>query len=161
MTDTQFYVHYTGVRPDVAEAAPPGTIWVDVASGDLAYFESLGDIWSRGEQFATVEHDILIRPDIVAAFEECPEPWCVFGYTEFCCADEHGNSPCMEAWRNELGCTRFRAEVMEAVPDAVSSIPQGALQDWHNLCDGLGNNLRAAGFTHHWHTPHARHDHWA
>lgn len=154
-TVTQFYVHYTGIRPDVAAAAPEGTVWVDVSSGNLAYFESLGDIWAAGEQFATIEHDILVRPDIVEAFEECPEPWCVFGYTEFC------HEACMENWRNELGCTRFRAEAMREVPDAVSSIPDGQLRDWHQVCDGLGNNLRAAGLTHHWHRPHAVHDHWA
>lgn len=154
-TKTQFYVHYTGIRPDVAEAAPSGTVWVDVSGSELSYFESLGHIWDLGESFATIEHDIIVRPDIVEAFEECPEPWCVFGYTEFC------HDACMEAWRNELGCTRFRSEVLTKVPDAVGSIPEGSFQDWHNVCDGLGNNLRAAGFSHHWHTPHARHDHWA
>lgn len=62
----------------------------------------------------------------------------------------------MEAWRNELGCTRFRAELIAAVPDAVSSIPTDGW-DWHNLCDGLGGNLRRAGFSHHWHFPPVRH----
>lgn len=153
--DVQFYVPYTGIRPEVVAAAPSGTVWVDVSSGDTAYFEALGHIWERGESFATLEHDILCRPDIVEAFETCPEPWCVFGYSDIC------HPQCMEAWANELGCTRFRAELMVAVPEAISSIEPGPLQDWHNVCDGLGNNLRAAGFTHHWHYPVAQHDHWA
>lgn len=151
----QFYVHYTGVVPEVVEAVPPGTIWVDVSSSDTAYHESLTAIWGQRENFATLEHDVLCRPDIVEAFEECPEPWCVFGYSEMC------HPECMEAWANELGCTRFRAELMEKVPDALTSIPPGPLTDWHNVCDGLGNNLRAAGFTHHWHFPVAQHNHWA
>ena len=154
-TTTQFYVHWTGLDPRVVEAAPAGTIWVDVRSSATAYYESLSRIWGEGETFATLEHDILCRPDIVEAFETCPEPWCVFGYSEFC------HEACMDAWANELGCTRFRAEVMEAVPDALSSIPEGPLQDWHQVCDGLGNNLRAAGFSHHWHFPVAEHHHWA
>lgn len=55
-----------------------------------------------------------------------------------------------------LGCTRFRKELIEAVPDALTSIPEDNW-DWHNMCDGVGNNLRAAGYTHHWHTPPVEH----
>jgi hypothetical protein len=153
--DVQFFIHYTGIRPEVAQAAPPGTIWVDVSSHNEAYWESLSDIWAKGETFATLEHDIICRPDIVEAFETCPEPWCNFGYSEMC------HPQCMEAWANHLGCTRFRPELMEKVPDALSSVTDPALRDWHNACDGLGNNLRAAGFKHHWHFPVAQHDHWA
>jgi hypothetical protein len=70
----------------------------------------------------------------------------------------------MENWRNELGCTRFRAELIQAVPDALEGTPLGnnglpITWDWKNLCDGLGNNLRAAGATHHWHYPAAEHHH--
>lgn len=151
----QFYVHYTGVRAEVVEAAPPGTVWVDVSSSDTAYHEALSNIWERGENFATLEHDIICRPDIVQAFEECPEPWCIYGYADMC------HDACREAWANALGCTRFRAELMAKVPDALTSIEPGPLTDWHNVCDGLGNNLRAAGFKHHWHEPHVQHPHWA
>lgn len=151
----QFYVHHTGVHPGVAAAAPVGTVWVDVSSSDTAYFESLSRIWEQRESFATLEHDIICRSDIVEAFESCPEPWCTYGYAEMC------HPECREAWANALGCTRFRAELMVKVPEAVSSIPPGPLTDWHNVCDGLGGSLRAAGFTHHWHEPHVRHPHWA
>jgi hypothetical protein len=79
---------------------------------------------------------------------------------------------CQEAWANMLGCTRFRAEVMEACPDALTSIPR-ELRDWHNLCDHLAGDktngapsplrpksIRAAGFTHHWHRPEVGHHPW-
>ncbi len=159
--ETQFFVHYTGVRPDVAQAAPPGTVWVDVSSHSGAYYESLCDIWAAGESFATLEHDIICRPDIVEAFENCPEPWCNFWYSDVC------HPHCRDAWANHLGCTRFRAELMEKVPDAMSSIPPGHLRDWHEVCNGLGGDkgpngwgLRAAGFKNHWHGE-VRHHHWA
>lgn len=151
----QYYVPYTGVQPGVVEAAPAGTIWVEVSTSDVAYHEALSRIWAQGETFAVLEHDIICRPDIVHAFEDCPELWCTYGYEEMC------HPQCREAWANALGCTRFRSELMGAVPDALSSIPPGPLTDWHNVCDGLGNNLRAAGFTHHWHEPHVTHTHWA
>ena len=62
----------------------------------------------------------------------------------------------MESWRNALGCTRYRKELIAAVPDALLSIPADNW-DWHNVCDGLGNNLRAAGYSHHWHEPWVSH----
>lgn len=145
----QFYIPYTAVHPLTVEGAPPDAIWCDVSGSDIAYFGAICDWWDRGETFAILEHDVVCRPDIVAAFNECPEPWCLFGYDPYCSC---GNPDCREAWRNAIGCTRFRAELMAAVPDAASSIV-AELWDWHNVCDGLGNNLRAAGFTHHWHEP--------
>ena len=51
---------------------------------------------------------------------------------------------------------RRRSELIAAVPDAVSSIPREGW-GWQNLCDGLGQNLRKAGFTHHWHEPAVQH----
>lgn len=148
--ETQFYVPYTAVHPETAQAVPPGTVWVDVSYSDTAYFGALLKWWETGQTFAVIEHDIAVTQHVVDEFENCPEPWCLFGYAEFC------HEACMEAWRNALGCTRFRRELIEAVPDAVRDIPRD-LWDWHNLCDGLGANLRAAGFSHHWHYPPVRH----
>jgi hypothetical protein len=150
--ETQWYVPYTAVHPATVAGAPDDAIWVNVAASPLAYYGALLDIWGRGETFATLEHDVICRPDVIQAFEECPEPWCCFGYSDICCPG------CMEAWANELGCTRFRREIIEAVPDAVSSAPRD-FWDWHIACDGLGRNLRAAGFTHHWHFPPVEHHH--
>lgn len=144
-----WYLPYTAVHPRTRDSAPADTTWVDVSCSPIAYWAALGAIWARGETFALLEHDVVCRPDIIAEFEACPEPWCVFPY-DFCHVE------CREAWRNMLGCTRFHAELLEAVPDAVSRIPAGA-RDWHNMCDGLGANLRAAGFTHHWHGPPVEH----
>ena len=171
---TQFYVPRVLSLDDinheeVAAACPPGTIFADVSGSNLAYWELLCDIWAKGEDFAIIEHDVLCRPDVVEQFEECPEPWCTFGYQGIC------HIQCQEAWANQLGLTRFRAEVMAAAPDAVTSIPPGPLMDWHNLCDGLGGahpsssamqglvrdkSLRGRHFTHHWHYPAVEHHPW-
>lgn len=148
----QWYLPYATVHPQVVEAAPRSTVWVDVSPSPNAYYGALHEMWGRGESFAVLEHDVICRPDVVEAFEECPEPWCLYPY-DFCHWD------CREGWRNMLGCTRFRAELLAAVPDAVSSIPEDNW-DWHNVCDGLGNNLRAAGFSHHWHEPEVLHHPW-
>lgn len=174
----QWYVPYVGVHPETAANAPADAIWVDVSGSPYAYYEALLGWWddalAGGHHIAILEHDVVCRPDIVEAFETCPEPWCVYSYAEMC------HDACREAWRNMLGCTRFRYELIAAVPNAVRDIPeipekprQGGW-DWHNLCDGLAGegvkdgkldqsgemppwSLRGHGYTHHWHTPHAHH----
>lgn len=156
-----WYIHYTAVHPDTVAGAPKDAIWVDVSGSDIAYYLSMKEIWEKGETFAVLEHDCVGRPDIIQAFEDCPEPWCCFGYHDIC------HEECMNAWRNMLGCTRFRKELIEAVPDAMEFPEAG--WDWHNMCDGLGRNLRdvddlgnrlrGTGFTHHWHRPPVIHHH--
>lgn len=145
-----WYVPYTAVHPHTAAAAPADAVWIDVSGSPVAYYAALLDIWQLGETFAILEHDVVCRPDIIDELEECPEPWCLYGYTDFC------HDGCREAWRNQLGCTRFRSELIRAVPDAMSAIP-ASNWDWHEMCNGLGENLRAQGYTHHWHGPPAEH----
>jgi hypothetical protein len=147
-----FYVPYTRVYPATVAGAPVDAVWVDVSSSANAYFGALYGWWQEADSFAVIEHDVVCRSDVVQAFEECPEPWCTFGYADVW----HPES--MAAWSDILGCTRFRAELIEAVPDAVSSISPGGW-DWHNLSYGLGENLRAAGYTQHWHYPWVEHYH--
>lgn len=150
--DVAWYIPHTAVHPATAAAAPPDAVWIDVSQSNVSYYAAMLDIWERGETFAVLEHDIVCRPDVIQAFEDCPEPWCCFGYSDIC------HPGCMEAWANMLGCTRFRSELIAAVPDAMSSIPTEGWP-WQNMCDGLGRNLRAAGFTHHWHFPPVVHHH--
>jgi hypothetical protein len=153
-------------------AGAPGTAeWVDVSCDPHAYWRLLDRVWAEcvdsGDSLMVVEHDVVCRPDVIEQFETCPEPWCVFGYTPIC------HERCREAWANMLGCTRFSAELIAACPNALSTIPP-ELRDWHNLCDHLAgdkvngvpaaslrtHSLRAAGFSHHWHTPAVHHISW-
>ena len=119
-------------------------VWVDVSHSEVAYYGALRWMWERRETFAVLEHDVVCRPDIVRELEECPEPWCLCWYADVC------HFECREGWRNQLGCTRFRKELIDAVPDALSSVSEDRWI-WNNVCDALGENLRAAGFSHHWH----------
>lgn len=146
----QVYIPHTARHPLTVSTAPENATWVDVSQSDFAYYAALASWWDRGETFMVLEHDVICRPDVVAELDACPEPWCLYGYEEIC------HPGCMEAWRNALGCTRYRKELIAAVPDALMSIPPDNW-DWHNVCDGLGDNLRAAGYTHHWHEPWVSH----
>lgn len=157
---------FTERHPETEAGAPAWAEWVDVSADDEAYWRTLCEWWERGEDFVVIEHDVVCRPDIIEGFDGCPSPWCAHKYDGMC------HESCSEAWANHLGCTRFRKEIMAAVPDAVSSITNPEYRDWHNVCDGiggayreqthpgalylaaqegLGNTLRDAGYTHHWH----------
>ena len=162
----QFYVPWTERHPLVTAGAPPGTIWIDL-HGEEDYWSALCRIWAKGESFAIIEHDVICRPDVVEQFASCPEPWCAFWYDNICHFD------CREAWANQLGCTRFRSDVMAKCPDALTSIPPDQ-RGWHNLCDHIAgdklhgtavfpwrsHSIRAAGFSHHWHSPPVEHHPW-
>ena len=124
--------------------------WVDVSGSPYDYWRVLCDYFEPTHDLAICEHDVEWRPDVTAAFRDCPEVWCVFPYSNH--TPSHA-----EAWRNMLGCTRFRKELIAAVPNAVIDIEQ-RYRDWHYTCDGVGKALREAGFTHHWHYPPVQHN---
>jgi hypothetical protein len=102
----------------------------------------------RGEPYdiGFLEHDVVPTPEHVREMEDCPEPWCLSEYGNTC------HQACRDGWRNALGFTRFRSELIYAVPDAVESMPDD-LRPWSNMCDGIGGALRAVGWSHHWHAP--------
>lgn len=149
----------------MVEALPDHAEWCDVSADDHAYWRLLLRLWADGEGFLVVEHDVVCRPDVIGQVEACPESWCSFGYADIC------HPGCQEAWANQLGCTRFRSELLAATPDAVSAIPPRD-RGWPNLCDHIAGDklhgtpsplrsgsVRAAGFTHHWHFPPVDHLH--
>ena len=142
-------IPYTARHADTIAGAPDTAEWVYVGEDPTDYWRVLCDYWERavhsGEDLMTLEHDVVCRPDVLSGFAACPEPWCLHAY--------HNHDPGeAEAWRNALGCTRFRRELIRALPDALSRIePQH--RDWRNLCDSIGDYLRECGYTHHFHTP--------
>lgn len=151
-------------HPWTVKGAPANAEWVDVGGDRFNYWRVLAEWWARGETFLVLEHDVICTSDVVERMESCSEPWCANPYDDMCHpavlnSDGSVSPGCMDAWRNTLGCTRFEASLMQAVPDALTSITEDGLLDWHNVCDGLGDNLRAAGFTHHWHFPPIYHHH--
>lgn len=152
------------------EGAPPGTEWHDVGHDNEDYWRLMCRVWGEcaksGYDLLILEHDVVCRPDIIEQFESCPDPWCLFGYDDFC------HPECAFAWKNAWGCTRFRHELIAKTPYAISSIPSG-FRDWHNLCDHVAgdkmhgvdtidirpHSIRSYGFDEHWHMPPPVHHH--
>lgn len=102
---------FTSIRDETRHALEsffPGRVdYYDLGgAADTKYGEIIADNWGTGLAFAVVEHDIVIRADVADAFVDCPERYCAFPY------DWETN--CGPA----LGCTRFRAELLDEFPDA-------------------------------------------
>lgn len=152
---------YTTIHP-LTEAAltasAPSCERIWVGGSDYAYWQLLADLWAAGESFTIVEHDIEIGRGTLPAFEGCGELWCTFPYNGPAFGD--GSDPLLYG---SLGCTRFSAVLLAAVPEMmqlVGSIADGVpAGDWRrNDCLLLGH-LRQAGFEPHVHWPAVAHHH--
>jgi hypothetical protein len=118
---------YTNLHPET-EAAVKATghpyDTADVSGDDRAYFRLFCDLWEAGDSFAFVEHDVLIRPDSLDELEKCPSPWCAFE------VDYVHHRP-----QVGLGCVKFSAELIAAVPNAMERV------EWVGLEKQLPKNL--------------------
>ena len=104
---------YTMLVPEVTRALDASEVdWegVDVSDSDEAYWELLDDLWNYGQDFAIIEHDIVVSPGTLKSFEECPEPWCAARY------------PYLRGFYAGLGCVRFRSSMMQAAPHLMDEV---------------------------------------
>lgn len=127
------------------------TFW-DVSGSDTAYLDVLALHWAEREDFVVVEHDVV--PHLTAFLELglCTSTYCCFPYAWTSCVGP------------ALGCTRFRTEVLESVPDAleqVARIPSayGPPGHWRQLDVHLMRNVLrdGQGLQPHVHTPAVMH----
>lgn len=124
----------------------------DVSGSDTAYLEVLALHWAGGEDFVLVEHDVV--PHLTALLELglCSCAYCCFPYAWTTCVGP------------ALGCTRFRAELLESVPDAVEQVARiptayGPPGHWRQLDVHLMRNVLrdTHGLQPHVHTPAVTH----
>lgn len=87
---------------------PCSVEYVNVGGSDTAYSELVCDLWAAGESFAIVEHDIVVRPDVLEAFATDPAPFIAYPY---CWITNVGVA---------LGCNRFSGEFVQAYPTAAA-----------------------------------------
>lgn len=79
-----------------------------------AYYDLLAKLWSECVDFAIVEHDIEIGPEVLNRFAECDRLWCAHSYEVYA-----GDVATAYGGPFALGCVRFRSELMARFPDAV------------------------------------------
>lgn len=107
--------------------------------------------WNQGADLIIVEHDITPHDGVADGFRQCPADWCVYPYA------------LTTRYAGYLGCVRFRAGMMNALPDAADVAAQLRWHswqpgDWRSYADCLWQVLRAAGYEPHVHLPPVRHD---
>jgi hypothetical protein len=100
--------HIGSPHPDTRAAldAVGCVIYRDVSQSDTAYADLVCELWARGDGFAIVEHDIVVRPDVIDAFEQHPAPYIAYPY-------RWG-----QAVGVALGCTRFSSDFLGRFPHA-------------------------------------------
>jgi hypothetical protein len=127
-------VPLTRLHPDTAAALAPfgdRVRYIDVSPPGW-YWELFRDLWRAGEDFILVEHDIVPGPQTIARFDECRGSWCTCPYLWHW----KGTYPWVTDRRpkvlnGDLGCTRFRAEVMTATPELGDDAILGELvENW-------------------------------
>jgi hypothetical protein len=109
---------------------------VNVAHSDFAYYHLLCGLWKLAEPFTIVEHDIVVRPDVLASFDNCAHEWCAASY------------PYLRSNYWGLGCTRFRRELLQRFPDVMEEVgryesPRHIPGHWCILDQALTASLRA------------------
>jgi hypothetical protein len=85
-----------------------------VTDSDDAYFDLLSGLWTAGESFIVVEHDVLVRSSSLDELEGCSSPWCAFQV-----------SYVGTTWAG-LSCAKFTAELMGRYPNAFTAISEAS-----------------------------------
>jgi hypothetical protein len=94
------YFHSKYFHDAVAALPFPGAHFIYTGGDELQYWREFRDRWNGINDLMVVEQDIVIRPEIITAFESCESQWCVYPYSGL---------------TESLGCTRFRKEMQEKV----------------------------------------------
>lgn len=130
-----------------------GSLWMsaDVSGTEWDYFGLIRDMWADQEDFVIVEHDIVPHFDFLEQFAQCPEPFCGYSYwvheRGVTVADYAPGPP-----STAMGCVRFRAEMMQRIPDLGEHC-----WPWYHLDSALYQLVRAHGFNVHRHYPDVEH----
>jgi hypothetical protein len=144
---TKVVVPYTEKHPEVLAALAGSDLQAFKVGDDDRYWKLLKKLWTKGEDFIIVEHDIVIRPDTISGFDECPEPWCVAPY------------PFAHRLCAGLGCVRFRKELLRDFPEIMDEVDKRehprfpGKRNWRTLDSCIRELLWARGIERCWHDP--------
>ena len=131
----------------------PDIEYSSTAASPTAYYELLLHLWSEGDTFIIIEHDIEITPTIIPSLLKCPQQWCGAIYSV-------SNTPKAAAFVM-LGLTKFSSQLIKKHPDlmqVVGLIDDDGLarKDWHRNDTRIDRVLRQRGYTP---CPHERVNH--
>jgi hypothetical protein len=148
------YVHGRLLRAtvDSVQEHLPGASYRDVGGSETAYHDLLAELWVQPEDTIVVEHDIEVHERVLGSFEGCTGWWCTLPY-------QGPSGPLTE----NLGCVRWRAELMRDEPDLLTAIASDAnsvpARSWRRLDVRLLTELKRRGYDPHAHSDPVRHLH--
>jgi hypothetical protein len=107
---------YTRLRPEAVQALAGWDVaFVDVSGSDEAYWELLASLWSAGQTFIVIEHDVIVLPDTLDELVACHRPWCSC------------QVPYVGKVTAGLSCAKFSAGLIARYPDAMERV--GEIED--------------------------------
>ena len=104
-----FYVKLAPETKAAIAAHAPQTEFVDTSADDYAYWRLLRQHWGGEDDLVVIEQDIEITAEVLPSFAACSENWCTYQYKQI-----YKSSVGMLS--ENLGCTRFSAQLMHDVP---------------------------------------------
>lgn len=147
---------YTRLHPATARLAnrhAPGHVRHRLDPLDAsAYWRLLAKAWAEPGDLVVIEHDIGLRPGVIAGFNQCRKPWCghpyAIGAQQLVC----------------LGCTRFTAQLKADESDLMDVVGQDGTvalpaRDWRRLDVRIFDELHRRGYDQHRHEPAVAHYH--
>lgn len=142
----------------------PQTEWIDVSGSADAYARSLCRLWTEGDGFLNVEHDIEINAQTIRQAVYCPQLWCIWPYLGP--GFQHHNLPAQDAFLyRSLGCVRFHRKLLLAEPDlmlkatGISHGEEFRPAHWIRMDAEVSPLLLGRGYQPHIHWPQVIHHH--
>jgi hypothetical protein len=106
---TCFYVKLAPECKKSLTKFAPDCKFADTSADDYAYWRLLRQEWNGEQDFVVIEHDIEITAEVLPSFSACDQPWCAYEY-------EQRYKSSVAVLKENLGCTRFSAELQRTVP---------------------------------------------
>lgn len=111
--------------------------WVNATDSD--YFDLLAELWTAGDTFTIVEHDVIVTREALDSFDTCPGDWCASPYP-YLWGEPHTG----------LGCARFRAAILTRHPDLMGVVAEMSddkhpARHWCRLDAWITNTLTGRG----------------
>jgi hypothetical protein len=167
-------VPFTEIHPlterCLAEFAPQAER-VNVGADAEAYWRLLRDLWSDGETFLIIEHDMEFTQAALDEALTCDCLWGLSPYPYFLSWRYESDGPHLNITPvgNALGFTRFRSDLMSACPTLLDDMPADSWvngrqfrngRHFYSLFGHLQHYLRLAQYLPHFHTPVVHHHIW-
>lgn len=114
---------------------------VGICDGDFGYGELLASIWSLGEGFILIEHDIVPWPGALQAMWDCKSEWCGYPYPYYTRNRVGSRERLIRS--HSCGCVKFSDALVRGWPDLPTE-REWAKCRWSKLDGLIGRSIVSA-----------------